>query len=366
MDYIEWCELVLTRFADAGETNQMIRDHGIYSDGIEKIVWSEEYNRIKEETRNAKLPYLVDDALYDLRELGLVSERSSDRFRLTLDGSRFSRNFSDIYLAVCSEFMPDPQSAALEVIGKLSAKDGIDYAQAVTVENWEINEALQDNYPQYRRFTDGEFAEILKYLRSRTLIFCEWGDYPDEVRINLRGLIWLKKRSEVLDYREVDELLEEWETTNVDFKRQLRLDKADEKAEFIKDVIGLANTKTSGQRWIIIGFDDKTRELHIEEDASITPWYVRITQDRVEQIISEYIQPNIVARYSLVDYRNGKVGKLEVVRKARDLPYEVSKSIGDKKRIVAGSVFVRHGSHTVQPDLSELQDLRNEAARSKQ
>jgi hypothetical protein len=37
---------------------------------------------------------------------------------------------------------------------------------------------------------------------------------------------------------------------------------AREKAEFVKDVIGLANTKPSGRRWMIIGFDDKARKYY--------------------------------------------------------------------------------------------------------
>jgi hypothetical protein len=93
----------------------------------------------------------------------------------------------------------------------------------------------------------------------------------------------------------------------------LSLDTASQKAEFVKDIIGLVNTKASGRRWMIVGFDDKTREFHGPPDP-------RVTQNRIEQILAEYSTPNVEVRYQVVDYRAGRVGKLEVLRDARKLP----------------------------------------------
>jgi hypothetical protein len=48
--------------------------------------------------------------------------------------------------------------------------------------------------------------------------------------------------------RFIDDLVAEWETTSVDFKRQLSLDTMDQKAEFVKDILCLVNTKASRRR----------------------------------------------------------------------------------------------------------------------
>jgi hypothetical protein len=56
----------------------------------------------------------------------------------------------------------------------------------------------------------------------------------------------------------IEKWVEDWETTNVEFKRDVVLKSPRQRAEFVKDILALANTKTSGQRFLIIGFDPKT------------------------------------------------------------------------------------------------------------
>ena len=65
-------------------------------------------------------------------------------------------------------------------------------------------------------------------------------------------------------------------------------------------------------------------------------------------------------RYEVVDYRDGPVGMLEVLRYPRKLPYSVARSIGDRKRIEQGDIFVRHGSQVEKPTSLELQALQDE------
>lgn len=73
---------------------------------------------------------------------------------------------------------------------------------------------------------------------------------------------------------------------------------------------------------MIIGFDDKTRTYHSTPDP-------RITQNRIEQIIAQYAAPIVDVRYEVVDYRASKVGKLEIIRPPKKLPYGVANSTGD-------------------------------------
>jgi len=51
---------------------------------------------------------------------------------------------------------------------------------------------------------------------------------------------------------------------------------------------------------------------------------------------------------------------LEVIRDPQKLPYTVARSIGEKKRVEQGDIFVRHGSQVEKPTLYELQALQDE------
>ena len=157
----------------------------------------------------------------------------------------------------------------------------------------------------------------------------------------------------------IDDLVREWETTSVDFKQELRVNTASEKAELVKDIIALANIQASGRRWLVIGFEDKTRTYHGPPDPAVKP-------DRLEQLLAAYITPAVDLCYDVWDYRAGKVGMLEILRDPRKLPYSVKQSVGaaagqrGAKRVEAGQIFVRHSSHTAQASEKELLVLAEE------
>jgi hypothetical protein len=82
-------------------------------------------------------------------------------------------------------------------------------------------------------------------------------------------------------------------------------------------------------------------------------------------LAAEYTDPCVELRYEVVDYRNGSVGKLEILRNPKKVPYKVAKSLGeklkeDKKQIAQGQIFVRHGSQVEEPTDLELQALLEE------
>mgnify|MGYP001211843283 CR=1 FL=1 len=369
MNYIEWCESVLTCLAEESERNSYVRDHGIDTGRVEKLIWGDRYDEIKSASSNNRFRDITDNALDDLKEIGLLTEESGYRYKLTLNGKRASKDLNALYRAICSTGLPEPELSTLMVIADLTAHSGEDYASVEEErESYVIYRELTETHQkQHSALSDSEVDQAINTLRDLGLIFCERGTYPGDIRINYRGMVWLQKRQEAFDAAEIEQLVAEWETTSVDFKRELSLDTASEKAEFIKDVIGLANTKASGRRWLIVGFDDKSRTIYSRETRPNDPWEAKINQNRIEQLISEYVRPSINVRYSLVGYQGAKVGRLEVLREPRDLPYGVKKSVGDRslgKRIEEGDVFVRHGSHTVRPDERELQDLIEEAKKA--
>jgi len=135
----------------------------------------------------------------------------------------------------------------------------------------------------------------------------------------------------------------------------------DQKAEFVKDILSLGNTKASGRRWLIVGFHDTTHQYFGPPDG-------KITQNRIEQVLARYIEPSVEVKYETVECRVGYVGKLEVIRDPKKLPYCVKEQMKRERKppLVPGDLFVRHGSQVEKPTDAELQALQEEgdAARS--
>ena len=176
-----------------------------------------------------------------------------------------------------------------------------------------------------------------------------------QIQSTFKGLVWETRRGFTLESQFIDDLVAEWETTSVDFKRQLSLDTMDQKAEFVKDIWSLINTKASGRRWFIIGFDDRSHAYFGPPDS-------RITQNRIEQILARYIAPSVDVLYEAVECRVGRVGKLEVIRDPTKLPYRVKEQMNREKKPprMPGDLFVRHGSQVERPTDAELLALQEE------
>jgi hypothetical protein len=210
------------------------------------------------------------------------------------------------------------------------------------------------------RLVIGDIRASHDYIKTRPNYYPLGKTPPDElqVRETYKGLVLQTKCDLTIEAREIDDLVEEWETTSVDFKRELETRTKDQKAEFVKDVLGLVNTKASGERWPIVGFDDKSHTYH---PGCTLP----SGQDDLEQILSVYTNPMVEVRYDIVEHYDGPVGRLRILRDPAKLPYSVAKSIGNKKRIEEGQVFVRHGSQTEEPTDAELQSLLEEGERAR-
>ena len=106
-------------------------------------------------------------------------------------------------------------------------------------------------------------------------------------------------------------MLEEGETTTVDFKRELHLDGVRNRGEFVRDVLGLATTKASGRdRYLLIGFDDETRRLVSSVAGSIK-------RDRLEDIVHAYVEPSPELDWVTFPFDGGTAGVVvdDVIRR---------------------------------------------------
>lgn len=361
MKYIEWCERVLTTLDALSESQEYVRNHGIDVGRLEEYIWGEHYDEIKSALLENENHYVTDDAIFDFEKLGLIEDGINGFHKLTLNGRAAAKALFGLWEVICrTGDLPKAHRLTLETINRLSEKTGEEFARVEMVNEPLIRCELRELDQLFASLNDRDLAELLRDLKARGLIFCESGDYPDEARACYRGLVWEKKRNEIANVRVIDKLVDEWETTSVEFKRELYLDTKDRKAEFVKDILGLANTQASGERLLIIGFDDKTRAYYAPPDPK------KITPDNIERVLAQYTAPVVEIKYETLNYGDrGIIGIVKVKRDRTKLPYKPAISFGDQKRINENQIFVRHGSQTQEATQTEIESLEAEALLAK-
>ncbi len=145
-----------------------------------------------------------------------------------------------------------------------------------------------------------------------------------------------------MDEKALHKLISGGENEFVDFKRELKLENADEKAEFIKDLISLTNSATH-KGYLIIGVDNKSDSIGIDQ----------FEEERIQQIAHTYIYPNIVLKCHSVYLDSKLIGVIEV--QPTEKPHQVIRSID---RLTMHDVFIRHGSTIAKASPSEIVRMR--------
>lgn len=352
MDFIEWCDQVLGKVIEMTAADATVRSIGAdVEQQIGPAIFGEERAR-SAEFWNSKERLGIYDALNQLVGLGLVEDRHEKFFRPTKLGEDLHVDMTPLWEVLCGETYKADQEHVLRAVNRLSphAADDHSWVESVEHDGLLIELGWEDDF-------DLLWA-VSQELEERQVVRANRRIGAVGLEATYRGLVWEHRRGITLESKFIDQLVGEWETTSVDFKRELHTNTADEKAELIKDVIALANTQASGRRLLIVGFEDKTRQYHGPPDA-------KVTHEHLEQLMSQYVIPVVNVRYEIVAYRSGTVGKLEVLRDPSKLPYRVKKSIGDKKRIEQDDVFVRHGSLTEPPTELELGAIEEEGERAR-
>lgn len=355
MDFIEWCDHILDRLIEITAASLDARNLGVNAEyQLPAALFGEEV-RSKPEFHGSKARLGMYDALEQLVDSGLVDEPNSRSYKPTSLGEQLAIDKTPLWQVFCELSLKPDQERVLLAVNRLSPQTAEDHARVEWADRDDLLSELgwsDENSVDQLWAVSGELEEhhFVRALRRMGAAI--------DLRATYRGLVWEHRRGITLESRFIDELIAQWETTSVDFKRELRTGTPNEKAELIKDVISLANTQASGQRWLIIGFDDKTQAYHGPPDP-------KITQEHLEQLMSQYTSPMVNVRNQAVDYPAGLVGKLEVLRDPKKLPYRVAKSIGKKKQIEQGDVFVRHGSLTEKPTPEELRAIEEEGLKAR-
>ena len=142
-----------------------------------------------------------------------------------------------------------------------------------------------------------------------------------------------------MDKNQLEKLLLQDESSNLDFKSEIDLDSKRGKTDFLVEVLGLANSPDK-PAYLILGIEDKTKKVSgIPED---------ISEERLQKIIADNCRPSIRCVFETAAYKRKKIGILTILGNTR--PYTVKKEVGFEdlkgkpQHISDKTVFVRRGS----------------------
>ena len=225
----------------------------------------------------------------------------------------------------------------------------------------------------------GSATKVDNLLRDlKTFGFATLGPGMSDLsaRSTYSGLVWEHRGAIMISSQEIDALLQDGETHTVEFKRQLDLRTDSHKAEFIKDVIALANANATGpNRYILIGITNDGEYYNPEDPqqrANRDQLLDALSAEKLQAIVSAHTNPVLQIRFAKVDYYDGPIGKLQVVRDVTAVPYQVSKGIGNEdpkdkaaRRVNKGQIFIRDGTITREADADDIASMEALAERAK-
>lgn len=351
MNYIEWVERVAVTFA------RMEKDHA--QAGVQTLR-GELGVAVEPGSDDRDLDTALWDAVEDLDAITVVNALNTFQILETENTRKIRAGaaLSTVWPSFFTTFLEPEQRAFLDALVRLTEADHDEFADAQWATAAEVFAAL--GWSTSERADIGRAHAIVNILESAGLIrkrVAMGSIGAVRARPTYRGVVLATQQVATEWQQRLAEMAEEWETTTVEYKREVKLDSPTQKGEFVKDILGLATTKASGRdRYLIIGYDNDTHAFA----QSVNPG---ITQDRLEQILHQYADPMPEVRYSTVPMPGGgAAGVIEVRRESARVPYRVRRDIG---RIAAGSVFVRHGSQTEPPTELELAALETEGERAR-
>jgi hypothetical protein len=148
-----------------------------------------------------------------------------------------------------------------------------------------------------------------------------------------------------MDFKEkIKNLLEDgYECDYLDFK--LKQYPAKLNPNFIKDVMAMANSNYEGDKFIVIGVNDEGEFIGIEENE------VFVDSAIYQDIILNYVEPDITIDYFKYNYEGKLLGILKIASCNNNKPYLIKKEITSLR---IGSCIIRKGSQNTPANRNDF------------
>jgi hypothetical protein len=295
-----------------------------------------------------------------INDLELMSCAEADRLtaKLTIQGHRLARagGLRAGWKSLFDKYLPlDEDREVLAKAVEMSLHETQDLAWTGPVEIKEVQRELGRPVDQGDAIAVTKRLQALGCLHSDARITMGGNEGRCAAHPTYVAIVLTTQRVTTEDRTLLNDLIEEWETTSVDVKEVLELGSDRQKAEFCKDVLALANTRVSGRRFLLIGFNDLTREF----TTSIDP---ALTSNQLEGVLSAYCTPVPEIRLSMVPWDVATAAVIEVLSRPEALPYKLAREVW---KLQANSVFVRHNTLVEQAVGEELASLVAEGERAR-
>jgi hypothetical protein len=348
VDYVDWVQTVLDGFLAARRLpqNQYSDDKlmvqptiegvitvviGVPLEEIGSVTGFSDDDLVSEEGK-CKPRDAIIHALGDLSQLGIVDiqgDTYAQFYQITQRGREIAEaGLKSIWGEMVDTFLADEQLQVLKTLAELGQQNKGTYVCLRQILLSDIAQALGPDWDENRIFGAVRDLEPSLILIRRMGEGGPFGLGNRSAYPTYRGIVRVTRQVDTHWQAKLRMLLAEWETINVDFKRELNLNPPTEKAEFAKDVIALANTKSSGERFMVIGFDDKTRAFHLPVHPGVSP-------DRLEDILNERVEPFPKVTYHTVNWESSTVSIIEIEREPYKLPYKAKKDMMAKSGAIA-------------------------------
>jgi len=153
-----------------------------------------------------------------------------------------------------------------------------------------------------------------------------------------------------MDRNELTRLIYSDEGSKLDFKRQSwNLDANEGKGEFIKDILAMTNA-FGDNGYLIVGVgDERERPLETVENQGLS-------EERLQQIIKEYVEPAIEFVYEEITLHSKLIGVITIAP-SEAKPHWAKKQIGSLRD---RRFYIRRGSITDSAGLSDLERMFRE------
>ena len=299
--YVEWVEHIARTFSSVDrQSGNPVR--GVHIDKLaEHLMLS----------RDDVVDECIVNAMGDLSGLGLADSSTSTlgrnwRWRPTQEGLKLREiSLRESWPQLFGLFLTDEQSQFLRAVCDLSEECFDKRIRTKWVETDQVTEQLGLDWGDpaikvsiHRMATSLQGLGLVQDQRTMG------GPFP--IRATYAGVVRATQLEPSQDRELLHSLLDDGETSNVDFKRELHLDRDREKAEFVRDILGLANTRLSGRRFLVIGIDDNGIE-YASADATIT-------SSRIEQILNSWVKPVPLVRTRRILWNTDQLLLIEIIR----------------------------------------------------